>query len=287
MVLSEKFKLSAGGKYLGWNRSKIVFLIIFCFNVSNLFAVPPQTGFQFEINPLIGMSYQNQEEKEKKIILEKLQISERKRLIKLLNNQKSLEEFLKKESKENIQVLFQIAISSSSLDKIRYILENSSVDINAKNNIEVPFFHLILMRQNQDIDITRFFLNYSGMDLHAVNKWGDNLFHAVFLSAKRSKWLPNLNLLFDHKQFKDIAHLLNTTNIYGETPMDFFIRELMSGNTRVSMQYLYSIYQALKSKGARYTVKSEDVEKKIQIFILQKKPKSAHQNTSSCRGAWI
>lgn len=298
MILPENFKSSISVKRFSWKRNKIVFLLIFIFHISSIFANSPQNEFEFDalnlqdvLNPQRDrISDDNQKNREQKRRA-KLFVEQLNKFMKVLKDKETLEIFLKQESRENIQFLLQVAVSSSSVNTIRYILENSSVDINAKSNLGVPLVHLALMRQNQNIDVIKVFLNYPGIDFFAVNEWGDNLFHAIFLSGKRTAWLSNFNLLFEHKNFKMFSELLNATNVYGETPMDFFIREL-TYSSRIPDRYFYDIFQALYNKGARYTVKWENIENRVEkLQNLQQRFEQKSENgvadKSSCKNAWI
>ena len=221
-------------------------------------------------------------------LLEIRQIKKREYFTEILQTQEKIEIFLKQKSKKSIQKLFEYAVMFSDAKTIKFIMENSSVNINGTTNAEMPLLHTAIMRWRHDIDITKLFFNHPKIDFFAVNEWSDNLFHAAFLgSMKASQRISLLKFLFKPENFIKIHRLLNAVNTFKETPMDFFIRETAHGDNIQSLRYVYPTYQMLQEKGAQHTIEIESINKILQKSENLMTPRTSSKSKSNCKVVWI
>ena len=185
----------------------------------------------------------------------------------LFQDEPRLQEWIKKSSEP-----FFLAIQVGNLKMIRFFADEKGM-INAArmSTLFSPLHFSIITGQ---MDIIKFFLDHPKTDLRQTSVWGENIFHFVFLSSALTAKdaLQLLNLLFQPKYFSKISDLLNDSNDYNETPLDFYLKN-KAANTRTGRP---------PNKESKKKRKAPP-EDKIKILIEDTLEKLSKQKTKSSK----
>ena len=158
------------------------------------------------------------------------------------------------------------AILADNLDMIRFFERNQESVLTRRYNKMYAVQFAVIIPSERAI---QYFFDHPAVDLDVVNRFGDNLFHLIFLgSGTASSKLRVTDIFLQDNNFSKVAHLLNTPNVDGEAVMDFALREQPRTNPvkRIINNFLRIRAIALKQQALLEQFKTEQ-EKEIAAKI--------------------